>query len=196
MKTFSDAWEVMVMIDDKRLTKRLAQSDESAFREIVDVYSRYVGAVIANQLRDFENITVIEELSADVFFELWRNRDRLNTSHLRGWLSAVARNKSKNYIRSQKLVCESLDENSAENLIDAPDFFSDLEKEEQAREISSAIKKLRKQERETLLRYYYYNQTVTQISEETGANVATVKTRLRRGRDNLRQILEKGGFSK
>ena len=196
MKTFSDAWEVMVMIDDKRLTKRLALGDESAFKEIVDVYSRYVGAVIANQLRDFENITVIEELSADVFFELWRNRDRLNTSHLRGWLSAVARNKAKNYIRSQKLICESLDENSAENLIDTPDFFSNLEKEEQAKEISSALKKLRKQERETLLRYYYYNQTVTQISEETGANVATVKTRLRRGRDNLRQILEKGGFSK
>ena len=184
------------MIDDKRLTKRLALGDESAFKEIVDVYSRYVGAVIANQLRDFENITVIEELSADVFFELWRNRDRLNTSHLRGWLSAVARNKAKNYIRSQKLICESLDENSAENLIDTPDFFSNLEKEEQAKEISSALKKLRKQERETLLRYYYYNQTVTQISEETGANVATVKTRLRRGRDNLRQILEKGGFSK
>ncbi len=196
MKTFSNAREVMVMIDDKKLLRKLAQSDESAFREIVDVYSRYVGAVIANQLRDFENITVIEELSADVFFELWRNRDRLNTSHLRGWLSAVARNKAKNYIRSQKLICESLDENSAENLIDTPDFFSNLEKEEQAKEISSALKKLRKQERETLLRYYYYNQTVTQISEETGANVATVKTRLRRGRDNLRQILEKGGFSK
>lgn len=184
------------MIDDKKLLRKLASGDESAFRETVDVYSRYVGAVVANQLRDFENVTVIEELSADVFFELWRNRDILNTSHLRGWLSAVARNKAKNYIRSQKLVCESLDDNSAENLIDTPDYFSDLEKEEQAKEIRSALEKLRKQERETILRYYYYNQTVTQISKETGANVATVKTRLQRGRARLKEILEKGGFSK
>ncbi len=184
------------MIDDKRLLKRLALGDEAAFREIVSGYSRYVSTVIANQLRDFENTTIIEELSADVFFELWRSRESLNTSHLRGWLSAVSRNKAKNYIRSQKLICESLDDNDFENLIDLTDDFSALEKEEQAKEIKSALDKLKKPEREVLLRYYYYNQTVTDISEETGTNVATVKTRLQRGRAKLREILEKGGFSK
>ncbi|MCD8107606.1 MAG: RNA polymerase sigma factor [Oscillospiraceae bacterium] len=184
------------MIDDKRLLRRLVSGDEEAFREIVSGYSRYVSAVIANQLRDFDNVTVIEELSADVFFELWRNRESLNTSHLRGWLSAVARNKAKNYIRSQKLVFESLDDSDFENLIDMTDDFLGLEKEEQAKEIKAALDRLKKSEREVLLRYYYYNQTVTQISEETGTNVATVKTRLQRGRAKLREILEKGGLTK
>ncbi len=184
------------MIDEGRLLRRLASGDEEAFREIVSGYSRYVSAVVANQLRDFENITVIEELSADVFFELWRNRENLTTSHLRGWLSAVARNRAKNYIRSQKLVCESLDDSIADNIIDTTDSFSALEKEEQAKEIKSALDRLKKPEREVLLRYYYYNQTVTDISEETGTNVATVKTRLQRGRAKLKEILEKGGFSK
>lgn len=184
------------MIDERRLLGRLASGDEEAFREIVSGYSRYVSTVIANQLRDFENTTVIEELSADVFFELWRNRENLTTPHLRGWLSAIARNKAKNYIRSRKIVCESLDDSIAENIIDLSDDFSALEKEEQAKEIRLAIGKLRKPEREVLLRYYYYNQTVAIIAEETGTNVATVKTRLQRGRVRLKEILEKGGFSK
>ncbi|MCD7848196.1 MAG: RNA polymerase sigma factor [Oscillospiraceae bacterium] len=184
------------MIDERRLLRRLATGDEEAFREIVSGYSRYVSTVIANQLRDFDNVTVIEELSADVFFELWRNRTQLTTTHLRGWLSTVARNKAKNYIRSQKIIFESLDETIAENIIDLSDDFSSLEKEEQAREIKSALDKIRKPEREVLLRYYYYNQPVAIIAEETGTNVATVKTRLQRGRAKLKEILEKGGFSK
>ncbi|MCD7784162.1 MAG: RNA polymerase sigma factor [Oscillospiraceae bacterium] len=184
------------MIDERRLLRKLASGDEEAFREIVSGYGRYVSTVIANQLRDFDNVTVIEELSADVFFELWRNRTQLTTPHLRGWLSAVARNKAKNYIRSQKIIFESLDETIAENTIDMTDDFSNLEKEEQTREIKSALDKLKKPEREVLLRYYYYNQPVATISEETGTNVATVKTRLQRGRVRLKEILEKGGFSK
>ncbi len=184
------------MIDERRLLKRLALGDEEAFREIVSGYSRYVSTVIANQLRNFDNVTVIEELSADVFYELWRNRGTLTTSHLRGWLSAVARNKAKNYIRSQKLIFESLDDSNLENLIDLSDNFSTLEKEEQAKEIKAALDKLRKPEREVILRYYYYNQTVTVIAEETSVNRATVKTRLQRAREKLREILEKGGFSR
>lgn len=184
------------MIDDRRLLGRLASGDEGAFREIVEVYSKYVSTVIANQLRDFSSVTVIGELSADVFFELWRSREGLTTSHLRGWLATVSRNKAKNYIRSQRLQFESLDDSIAENIIDLSDDFSKLEKEEQAAEIASALKKLRRPEREVLLRYYYYNQTVGMISEETGTNLATVKPRLQRGRDKLKEILEKGGFSK
>ncbi|MCD7848194.1 MAG: RNA polymerase sigma factor [Oscillospiraceae bacterium] len=184
---------------DERLVKRLRSGDESVLAEIIFKYNRYVSTVVANQLRDFSNTAVIEELASDVFFELWRNRDKLTTSHLKGWLGTVARNKAKNYIRAQKLQTESLDDKIEEDLEDfvvIPEEFLSLEKEEQARELRLALKKLKRHERETVVRYYFYNQTVAKISEETGTNVETVKSRLRRGRDSLKEILEKGGFSK
>ncbi len=186
-------------MDDQRLVKRLRAGDDTALHEIIFKYNRYVGTVIANQLRDFGNILVIEELSADVFFELWQNREKLTTSHLKGWLGTVSRNKAKNYIRSQKLLTESLDErfdDELDDFIDLSDDFLNLEKEEQANELRLALRKLRRQERETVVRYYYYNQTVAKISEETGTNIETVKSRLRRGRDSLKKILEKGGLTK
>ncbi|MCD7889272.1 MAG: RNA polymerase sigma factor [Oscillospiraceae bacterium] len=184
---------------DERLVKRLRSGDESVLAEIIFKYNRYVSTVVANQLRDFNNTAVIEELASDVFFELWRNRDRLTTSHLKGWLGTVARNKAKNYMRAQKLRTESLDERTDDDLDDfvaVSEEFLGLEKEEQARELRFALKKLKRNERETVVRYYFYNQTVAKISEETGTNVETVKSRLRRGRDSLKEILENGGFSK
>ncbi len=186
-------------MDDSRLVKRLRLGDEDVLGEIIFKYNRYVSAVIANQLRDFGNTAVIEELAADVFFELWQNRDKLTTSHLKGWLGTVARNKAKNFIRAQKLLTESLDERIDEDLDDfaqVSEEFLNLEREEQARELRLALKKLKKQERETVIRYYFYNQTVTKISEETGTNIETVKSRLRRGRDSLKEILENGGLTK
>ncbi|MCC8196886.1 MAG: RNA polymerase sigma factor [Ruminococcus sp.] len=184
---------------DERLVKRLRSGDESVLAEIIFKYNRYVSTVVANQLRDFKNTLVIEELASDVFFELWRNWNRLTTSHLKGWLGTVARNKAKNYIRAQKLRTESLDERTDDDLDDfiaVSEEFLVLEKEEQARELRLALKKLKRNERETVVRYYFYNQTVAKISEETGTNVETVKSRLRRGRGSLKEILEKGGFSK
>ncbi len=186
-------------MDDQRLVRRLRSGDESVLGEIIFKYNRYVSTVIANQLRDFKNTLVIEELASDVFFELWQNRDRLTTSHLKAWLSTVSRNKAKNYIRAQRLQTESLDERLEE---DSDDFvaisedFLNLEREEQARDLGLALKKLKRHERETVVRYYYYNQTVTKISEETGTNIETVKSRLRRGHDSLKEILGKGGFTK
>ncbi|MCD7823419.1 MAG: sigma-70 family RNA polymerase sigma factor [Oscillospiraceae bacterium] len=186
-------------MDDQRLVKRLRSGDEDVLGEIIFKYNRYVSAVIANQLRDFNSTAVIEELASDVFFELWQNRNRLTSSHLKGWLGTVSRNKAKNYIRAQRLQTESLDEKIEEDLGDfiaVPEEFLNLEKEEQARELRLALKKLKRHERETVIRYYYYNQTVAKISEETGTKIETVKSRLRRGRNSLKEILENGGLTK
>ncbi|MEF9971380.1 MAG: sigma factor-like helix-turn-helix DNA-binding protein, partial [Oscillospiraceae bacterium] len=50
-------------------------------------------------------------------------------------------------------------------------------------------------DREIFLRHYYYYQALAQISVEMEINVSTVKTRLRRGREKLKEILHEGGYS-
>lgn len=65
----------------------------------------------------------------------------------------------------------------------------------QHKELSVAVKKavlnMPKIEREIFLRFYFYYQTVDQISENLQINPSTVKTKLRRGREKLKQILTK-----
>ena len=69
-----------------------------------------------------------------------------------------------------------------------------LEKQERTRLVHEALTALQAEDREIFLRYYYYNQSVSQISEALGRNTNTVKSRLARGRSKLKEILMKEGF--
>ncbi len=179
-------------MDDEKLVKLLKEENEKALKRIIFAYTPYVSAVIANQIGNFKNISVIEELCSDVFAELWRKKGELKTYHLRGWLGATARNMAKNYIRSQKMIFESLEEDFV--VLDENSVYEQAEADEQRAVLNQALSNLKENEREIIIRYYYYNQTVSRISAETGTNIETVKSRLRRGREKLKKTLEKGGY--
>ncbi len=180
-------------MEDEKLIKLLAEGNEKALKKIIFSYTPYVSAVITNQLGNLKNISTIEELCSDVFAELWRRKSELRTFHLRGWLGATARNKSRNYLRSQKIIFESLDEDFVSLPVNS--VFEAAEAEEQRNALNKALAELKETEREIIIRHYYYNQSVSQIAVETECNVETVKSRLRRGREKLKTILEKGGYS-
>lgn len=178
-------------MNDNKLVRLLKKSDEQALECVISIYAAYVSTVISNQLGAFSEEPVLEELTSDVFFALWKNRQSLTTSHLRGWLGAAARNRAKNYIRARNISYEGLEEDCI--ICSEDNLFDTLEQHEQQRIIHSALLDIKPEEREVIIRYYYYNQTVGKISEETSLNRETVKSRLRRGREKLKSILVKGG---
>lgn len=49
-------------------------------------------------------------------------------------------------------------------------------------------------EREIFFRCYSYCQPVAQIAQQMALNPSTVKTRLHRGRQTLKETLTKGGY--
>lgn len=179
-------------MEDKKLVKLLKRSDERALEKIIRIYTGYVSTVIAHQLGELYEVTALEELTSDVFLALWQSRMNIVSYHLRGWLGATARNKAKNYLRALSVSCKELEEDTISYSDNS--LFDLLEKKEQCRIVKKALSKIRLEEREVIVRYYYYNQTVRNISEEMGLNHETVKSRLQRGRAKLKDILEKGGY--
>ena len=69
-----------------------------------------------------------------------------------------------------------------------------LEEREQAELVRRALGELERPDRELFVRHYYYGQTVARAAEEMGLNPSTAKTRLRRGREKLKEHLRKAGF--
>lgn len=179
-----------LQMEEEKYITLLKKSDETALESVIRQYTGYVSTVIANQLGGFCDTKVVEELASDVFFALWQNRRKLSGGHLRGWLAAVARNKAKDYIRGQKLPWETLEE----DMCFSTGLFDALEKEEQRAVLDAALQAIRPKEREIILRYYYYNQTVSQIARDMKLNQETAKSRLQRGRKKLKDILQKGGY--
>ncbi len=178
-------------MEDVQLVMRLRKNSVDALEAAIERYTPYVSTVISNQLGGFARAQDVEEQTSDVFLALWQHRSNLNTFHLRGWLGATARNQARMLLRRQIDIPVSDDD----VILVAGDNISTLaEQKEQSQIIQRAILALGWPDKEVLLRYYYYNQTVSEIANEMDLNVEAVKSKLRRGRAKLREILEQGGY--
>lgn len=69
-----------------------------------------------------------------------------------------------------------------------------LEAREAAGLVRTALSTLEREDRELFVRRYYYGQTVARAAEEMGMNLSTAKSRLRRGRERLKEALRKAGY--
>ena len=135
----------------------------------------------------------IEECTADVFVALWRNASRLETADVpvRAWLIVTARNTAINRYRSLQRHNTLPLTTEAETIADLPaDPNGDA-----ADELAALVAALEPPDREIFLRKYYLMQSGKEIAAALHISVATVNTRLSRGRDRLRRQLQERGYT-
>ena len=174
---------------EEELLRRLRRGDETAVEAAIDRYGAYVASVVHRSLGRLSCPEDVEELCADVFFTLWQKRGGLRGESLRPWLAAVARNRARSHLRSLgPLPVEEafLEETSASAELLA-------EERETRSELADAMSGIGEGDRELLLRHYYCGESVPEIAAVTGLHPENVKSRLRRGREKLKKLLEKGG---
>lgn len=80
----------------------MKRHDITALEECIQRYTAYVSTILWNVLREAATTSYIEELTADVFVSLWQHTEQLQTTHLQGYLAAIARSKAYNWLRKQK----------------------------------------------------------------------------------------------
>lgn len=169
---------------EKQALKDLRHGSEEAIGWFIHQYTPYVTTIIQNIIGTYMDTADVEEVAADVFFALWDNARQVHSP--KGFLGAVARNKAKNKLR------ELTDDLSLmANIIVADEL--DPEELTAKKELTAAVKRavlsMRQPDKDIFLRFYYYYQTLEQISLETDIPLSTVKSRLRRGREKLKQSL-------
>lgn len=175
-----------------RLAERLKHGDIKALEQIIDTFSGYVCTVIRNFSRSVLSEQDIDELCADVFFNLWEHRSSLDTKMpLKAYLSAIARNAVKNRLRSQKLLTEDIDELE---ISDGSSIEEQAELGEAMRALDEALKQLPKRDREIFMRYYFYGESSSEIAKITGITESSVRSVLSRTRTKLKDYLTKRGF--
>lgn len=176
---------------EDRLIKKLQKKNVKAFEYLVKNYTGYVSTIVYNIVGQSMTIQDVEEVTADTFFAIWENSEKLQENSLRGYMGSVARNKSKNKLRKCNIT-EDIDDFVVECSTSIDDIIDDREISDVLKE---AIDSLDSEERNIFLRYYYYYQKVSEIAEEMNINPSTVKTRLFRGRTKIKQFLYERGFS-
>ena len=170
---------------EEELIKSLKKGNTTALEELIRRYTRYVSSIIARILGG--SLDDCDELTSDVFLAAWNNRDKLQAGKLKGYLGAIARNRAFDLLkaRQETLPLEDnviiIEEDEAERL----DTSLLLQK---------ALSQLDTQQRELFVRHYYYGQTIGEAAQAMGLNLSTAKTWLCRGREKLKEILQKEGM--
>lgn len=173
------------MTESKAL-KELKNGSQEALAWFIDRYGAYVSTVIYNIIGEGMCQADVEEVAADVFYALWKHADRIRLSSVRGYLGGIARNMAKNKFRQAGLTL-SLEEDVI--LIDDITPEEMYAQKEAAEIVRRSVRAMKEPEREILLRFYYYCQTLEEISAQMNMNLSTVKTKLRRARSTLKTVL-------
>ena len=179
------------LMTEEVMIEKIRSRNPAGLEALMNRYLSYVSTVVWNILRNAMPVEDGEEIVSDVFLAAWRQPEALRPGSVKAWLGAVARNKAKNRMREINLTFP------LEDALDIPgpdDPPGEYERALERQQIRQAVDSLPGLDREIFLRHYYYAQTVQEIARCMHLNESTIKTRLRRGRMKLRDMLTKEGF--
>jgi RNA polymerase sigma-70 factor, ECF subfamily len=172
--------------DDFALVQRVAHGDQQAFLALYDRHSPRVNALCLHILSD--NM-LAEEVTQDTFMKLW-SRARLYLAE-RGsfvvWLLTIARRTALDRVRMEGRRPLISDSNDPEELW--PSLRDTTQDPDEARwkSLYFAVHALPHDQQVVVELAYYQGLSQSEIAEELGWPLGTVKTRLRAAMQSLRR---------
>ena len=117
---------------------------------------------------------------------------------MKTWLIRITVNACKDYLKSaynrRVTPLQEFQENTltAENGMISENDFDGIERKETQQEVRNAVMSLPETHRDVVLCVYFQNMTVPEAAKALGLAEGTVKSRLSRAKDKLKQLLEMG----
>ena len=166
--------------------KYYIKNNELDLEKIINEYSSYTATIIDNMARNSLNDEDKEEIVSEVFFILWKNKNKLNVNkYLSSYIAGITRNVVKEYLRKVKINFNISDyENSLYNY-DKIDLLDD--NVEEISKIEKKLKNMKKIDKTIFLDFYYSFKSINDIAKEQRISEFSVKQRLYRIRNKIRK---------
>ncbi|MDR4460822.1 MAG: sigma-70 family RNA polymerase sigma factor [Nitrospirales bacterium] len=177
-------WELIELIG------RIAQGDETALGTLYDKTGSHVYGLALRVLGD---TTMAEEVTMDVYLQVWRQAGQFDQS--RGnpmvWLAVLTRSRGIDRLRVGKKDREARE--PLREVVEKPSPESDPEQSsfylEQCRIVQQALASLPPEQREVIELAYFGGRSQNEIAIQIGEPLGTVKTRTRLSMIKLRSVL-------
>lgn len=176
-----------MLLDDSAAILRITHGDGTGLEQL---YDRYATTVYSLALRIVRDVAEAEDVTQDVFTQLWNSAARYDASRgsVAAWLTVLARSRALDRLRRRQAAIKPGPGDEA--LADIPDPGSSVElmaaTAEQVRVAHRAMAGLPADERLALELAYYEGLTQTEIAARTETPLGTVKTRIRNGLRRIR----------
>ena len=179
-------------LSDEAVVALTARSDEVALAEL---YDRYGGVAYGLALRILRDETLAQDAVQEAFLAVWRTADRFlaERAAARTWILTLVHRRAVDLVRRE-------DRRRGDPLESAPEPASPEAVEEQAtvrfqrRLVQEALRQLSPEQREALELGYYGGLTQTELAEQLGQPLGTIKSRMFSGLGRLRELLAQAGL--
>ncbi len=185
-------------MDDAKIIELFFQRDEMAIGYTSEKYGRRLRSLSYGIVQD---ILTAEECENDTYMDAWNSiPPHCPKDYLYAFLARIIRHVSLNCCRDRSrlkrsaFICELSDE--MEQCIPAPDdcscrlddlIFADV--------LNRFLSSLTSEKRSMFLRRYWYMDSISDIAKRYHCSESKVKTTLFRTRKQLREFLEKEGYT-
>jgi RNA polymerase sigma-70 factor, ECF subfamily len=172
------------------LVRSVAAGDQVALHAL---YERAHRVVFTLTLRITGNRETAEEVTLDVFHEVWRRAALYDAANgpVLGWIMNQARSRAIDRLRFEHRKKRVHPHHSAANSEHpaADDPHATLQSDEQARALRAALTALTPDEQQALESAYFSGLTYAEVAERLNQPLGTIKTRVRSGLEKLRDLL-------
>lgn len=170
---------------DQRLMQQIRGKQPEALSRIFDLYSTLVFSVAMRVLRD---PAASEDVMQEVFLKIWQQPESFadQRGSLCGWLAVVTRNRAIDRIRGSKQF-DNVDDLQLSNKVD---LAAEAEREITLERVRAVLETMPADQRQAMEMAFFQGHTHTEIAEQTGQPLGTIKTRIRSALATIRKALE------
>jgi RNA polymerase sigma-70 factor (ECF subfamily) len=185
-------------LTDGELIEKSITGREDSFEELVRRYQRPITAYVYRMLNNYDASL---DVTQEVFIKVYNSLQRYSSEYkFSTWLYRIAHNAAIDYMRKNSVSQQSIETENADGTyqlqIESPNPSPEQERErsEWRTEIESVVKCLPPVYRELILLRHGQDLSYDEIAEITNLPLGTVKNRLFRAREMMREIFAERGF--
>ena len=177
--------------DERELVQKCSNGDTAALETL---YDRYSSTVCALALRVCGNRAEAEEITQEVFWQLWKQATRFDPARgsLASWLFTMTRNRALDGLRARGSAGDAVARAAQASTDDPPSSTTpegSSSEGERARAVRRALGELPTPQREALELAYYAGLSHSEIAAKTGEPLGTIKSRIAQAVAKLRSAL-------
>lgn len=169
----------------------ITEHDEQALAQL---YEATLSRVYGLALRITRNPQAAEEVSEDVYWQVWREAPRFDSQrgNVIAWLLIIARSRALDYLRKEDsaLLCEEPELLLMDKLADDGDPQDLLSITQKNRILNQALQQLEPIQRQLVAMAFFRGLTHEEITTFTGMALGTVKSHIRRALKQLHDALK------
>lgn len=157
-----------------------------------NIYNEYSRLVYWAAYRVVAQKEAAEDITQQVFERAYLNMDKLSEladAQLKSWLYRVATNLALDSVRKGKHELLSDEPVGAEIADTEPLPEAELIKKQRQEAVQRAIQQLDETSRTIIMLHYFSEMTVNEIAAQTGISQGTIKSRLVRARNIIKELL-------